>query len=596
MKKFLALALSVILSLGLVNLAYAQGFPGASGNPSPISRPGGFFYAPAFFWQGSLVSGNTTTGASQSIIMVGSTGGMGGLQMPGGTTVPLQVVFNTLTPIIVDFGQGNQETVTPTSTSVGTCPAGNIGVGGVLQCVTIVGTFNNTHGQSAVVIDGSFGAQTALNYAASLGGGSQASGTAKLGGGGTVTIDSAWFQMGGTDAILTALVPYSNISIMDMRSGIPRLWNGTPTGAALAVPTTLTSQAACDATHQFCSDANVASTFTSGTIFGAVSLVDCFGNEGPPSLTASFTSVVSKAIDIASPAASAGACGWIPYLSLVGGTYAQAYAIPPTAAICTLSTLTPIPSCAILNTNYSQSTSIFAKNSVGQVFNGGAQITAPALNTGQHFCQLGSTIMTTVSLTPICNSAVTYSYAPSNRVGACAISSANVSNYAAAPSTTTAIPNGIATWTIPAGCFNFIGAEFRVSGKFTFTDGGDTTSEIRVAWDAPLSNATTVPTTLCSMIVVATGAAAAQNGTYSCVVRTNTTGVTGKALVNGWSDIALAAGQTTLVRSALDVAVAPSAATVNWTVPARVVVYFIGTGATNNPGAQGLAATLEVAN
>jgi len=575
--------------------ALGQNFPGAQGNPSVLSRAAGQFYAPAFFWQGRVISGNSTTG-TVSIIVTGSTGGQGGLQLADGTTISLQTVFNTLTPIIVDWGQGAQETVTPTATAVGSCPAGNLGIGGAVQCVTITGTFVNTHGQSAVVIDGSFGLQTAINYAGSLGSSSPASGSTRLGGGGIVTIDAAWSQMGGTDAMITAAVPYANVAIADNRSGVMRDWNGTPTGAALAVPTTLTAQAACDATHQFCSDANVASTFTSGTIFGAVAYVDCFGNEGPPSLTASFTSVVSKAIDIASPAASAGACGWIPYLSLVGGTYAQAYQVPITSTVCTLSTLTPIPSCALANTTYSSSSSVLGKNSVGQVFNGGAQITAPVLNTSQHFVQLGSTAMTAASLTPISNSSVTYSYAPSNRTGACAISSANVVNYAASGSSATTIPNAIATWTIPAGCFNFIGAEFRVSGKFTFTDGGDTSTEVRVAWDAALSDATTVPTTLCSMVDTATGTAAAYNGTYYCSVKTATTGATGTALVDGYANLKLAAGATTLVRDTTDVAVAPSAATVNWTVPARVVVYFIGTGATNNPGAKGLAAKFEVLN
>lgn len=576
--------------------ALSQTFPGASGNPSVLSRPGGTFYAPAFFGTGlRLLSGNSTTG-SASVIIVGSTGGVGGVQLPDGTTVSLQTLFNTLTPMTFDWGQGASESVTPTAVSVGTCSAGNLGIGGSVQCATFTGSFNNTHGQNAVVVDSSFGLQTAINYAAQLGN-QPASGTTASTYGGVVTVDSAWAQMGGTKTLLNAAVVYGNVSILDTTSGIPRYWNATPTGAALAVPTTLTSQAACDATHQFCSDANVAgsASYAGGTLFGCITYVDIMGNEGPCSLTASFTDVSTKAIDIASPAASTGAVGWIPYLSLDAGTYAQAYQIPPTSAVCTLSTLTPIPSCALANTTYGSVSSTFGANSVGQVFKGGAQITTYPVNTAQHFPKLASTIMTTASLTPVSNSSSTYAYAPSNRVGACNISSANVVNYAAAPSTTTAIPNAIATWTVPAGCFNYIGAEFRVSGKFTFTDGGDSSTEVRVAWDSAGTNSTTIPTKLCSIVDTATGTGAAYNGTYYCSVKTATTGATGTALVDGYANLKLAAGATTLVRDSTDVAVAPSAS-INLAAPGRIVVYFIGTGATNNPGAQGLAAKLEVLN
>ena len=74
-----------------------------------------------------------------------------------------------------------------------------------------------------------------------------------------------------------------------------------------------------------------------------------------------------------------------------------------------------------------------------------------------------------------------------------------------------------------------------------------------------------------------------------------TTGATGTALVNGWQSASIAAGQTTLLRTALDNAVAASAS-INLTTNARIVVYFEPVGQTINPGAQALAATLEVLN
>ncbi len=556
--------LSVILSLAVIFSVV----PASSGQQTAESRVAGVFVASQYNYglAGTpirILNGNAATGSATVTVNSGTA------ILPSGVPV---AVFNVNAPITVGIG-ANVETVTPTAVS-------GCGLNSQQGTCQVTATFANTHGSGEMIFSGTSGLQEAIN-------------DAFKNGGGVVVLDNLWQ---GTNTIITAAVPYANVAIRDERSGTTRMWNPTPTGAALSVPTTLTAQAACDATHQFCSDANVAgsASYAGGTLFGCVAYVDIMGNEGPCSLTASFTDVSAKAIDVAAPAASPGAVGYVVYLSLDAGTYAQAYQIPSTAANCTLTTIeTTIPACAVANTTYGQAASTFG--AAGLFTSGGSQITTYPVNTGLHFTKLASVIMTTVSLTPVSNSSVTYSYAPGNRIGAPGISSANVVNYAAAPSTTTAIPNAIATWTIPANTFNFIGAEFTVSGFFTFTDGGDTSDEIRVAWDAAGTNTTTVPTALCQIKTTATGAAAAQNGTYSCTVKIATVGATGTALVNGWGDIALAAGQTTLVRSGLSTAVAPSAS-INLTVPARIVVYYIGTGATNNPGAQGLAATLTVAN
>jgi hypothetical protein len=510
-----------------------------------------------------VLVGNTATGSATVTLFTGTA------VLPSGATI---AVLNVNAPITIGIG-ANVETVTPTAVS-------SCNIGALQGTCSVTATFANTHGSGEPIFSGTAGLQEAIN-------------DAFQNGGGLVVIDNLWQ---GTNTIITAAVPYANVSIEDMRNGTTRFWNATPTGAALAIPTTLTGQTACDATHQFCSDATVAgsASYAGGSLFGCVAYVDIMGNEGPCSLTASFTDVSAKAIDVAAPAASPGAVGYVVYLSLDAGTYAQAYQIPSTSLNCTLTTLEKTtPACAVANTTYGQSVSTFG--AAGLFTKGGSQITTISLNTGQHFTSLGSLAMTAASMVPITNSSVTYSYAPSNRMAAPGISSANVVNYAASGSSATTIPNAIATWTIPAGSFNFIGAEFRVSGFFTFTDGGDTSDEIRIAWDAPGTNTTTIPIALCALKTTATGAAAAQNGTYSCTVKVATVGATGTALVNGWGDIALAAGQTTLVRSSLATAVAPSSS-INLTAPARIVVYYIGTGATNNPGAQGLQATLEVLN
>lgn len=567
-KKYLALILTAVLAIGPIAIPLS-----AQVGQSDLSRVAGLFVANNYNFRASVMQGATASGV-QTLIVSNPQG------LPDGRQI---LPYSLTAPVTVD-----SETETPTSVAVATCPGGQIPQG----CTAITATWTAIHGSGQNnVSSGTYGLQEAINDASGC---QYASSTSILCGsqGGEVVIDKSWK---GTNSLITAASPYNNVAIMDLRQGVPIFWNVTPTGASLAVPTTLTSQAACDATHQFCSDATVAGSASWGsTVFGCVAYVDIMGNEGPCSLTASFTSVASKAIDVKAPAASTGAVGYVVYLSLSGGTYAQAYQIPSTASNCTLTTLeTTLPACAVTNATYGQTGSTFGQTALFTT--GGSQITTYPVNTGLHFTQLASVAMTAASQTPVSNSSVSYTYAPGSHVGLPGISPANSSIYAAAGSSATLIPNAIATWTIPAGQFNYIGAEFRVTGKWTYTDGGDTSTNLYVKWDAPGTNATTVGTTLCNVLDTATGTGAAYNGTYTCTVKVVSIGATGTALVNGYSTQSLAAGATTLVRNGADIAVAASGS-IDLASIARISVYFIGTGATNNPGAQGLEATLEQLN
>jgi len=544
----------------------------AFGMPSFVAQVGGKTYASAYAQWKLIVGGSPNTGTgSQTLTIVQGANGSCLPTLPDGTVISnaLQNGSGTLyTPIIVGLGTPNSETVTPTAVNL------------VGPTCTITASFSNTHGPGDSVVSGDAGIDEAINSTPQ---------------GGIVVVDNL---AGATSAELTAATMANpSATIEDVRFGVPRFWTPHPTGAALAAPTGIgvTGQAACDATHQACSDANVAGSASWGsTLYIADTCVDIMGNESPASATTHWTSVASKAIDLATPTCPSGSVGWVPYLSLSGGTYAQAYQITPTAAICTLTALeTVTPACAVKNATYGQAASTFGANTL---FNGGAQITTYPVNTSMHFPALGSTAMTAASQTPISNSSATYAYAPGNPVGLCQISPANVNNYAAAGSSATTVPNAVATFTIPASCFNYVGAHFRVSGKFTYTDGGSGTSTtLTVGWDANGTNTTTVPTALCSILDTFTSVAGADNVNYSCDVQIVTTGATGTALVNGISVGSIAAGQTTLVRSALDNAVAASGS-INLTSSARIVVYFAATGATSNPGAQGLSATLEALN
>lgn len=484
MKRITGLCMALLL---FAASAFTQNFPGASGNPSALSRPGGGFYAAAFFAQGRVISGNSATG-SQTVFVAFSTGGQGGVQLADGSTIPINVLTQTLTPMTFDWGQGASESVTPTALSVSGCPSGNIGIGGAVQCIAFTGSFSNTHGQSAVVVDSSFGLQTAINYAQSLGGG-------------IVTVDAAWAQMGGTSALIYSAVPYANVGIQDWRSSSVQYWNVTATTTtALATPTALTGQAACDATHTFCSDASVAGSASWGsTVFCGIAYVDIMGQESLTSTTASFTSVASKAIDIGAPAASAGAVGWKPYCSLSGGTYALAYslplltqptvlqAVPLSSGVCTLTTLETItPACALVNSTYGQVSS--AVGAAGLFSKGGAQFTGYPVVTSQLAPNLDSA--SAQSLNPSNGGHTIYGYVPSNRAGLPGVLSSMMSFpiTTAAQSTIGQVAGSIP---LPPNFMNYAGRTIEVCGMLSKTSTtADTITNIQLWWDSEGSNVT----------------------------------------------------------------------------------------------------------
>ena len=572
MRKALSIFLSTLLVLGPMLFA-----PPAMAQ-SPLAKVGGKTYASAYAnWRAQIASGSAvTTGTATIAVAPGIPVNPDGSQVVNAFVSPGGGIY---TPIIVGLGTANQETVTPTAVS-----GCNSSASSPASCM-ITAAFANTHGPGDIIVSGDAGIQEAINA------------TPK----GVIVVDNA---AGATDANIAGVTVAPLVSIEDDRSGPSRYWNATPTGLALAAPTlpaiNIAGQAACDATHQMCSDAGVAGSASwGGTVYACWTYVDIFGNEGPCSATTSWTSVASKAIDLGIPAASAGAVGAVPYLSLSGGTYALAYQIPVTSTVCTMTTLeTVTPACAVKNTTYGQAGSTYGADAL--FTSGGAQITTYPVNTSMVAPVLATTAVTLTAQHPMTNSSVTYAYAPGSRVGACpGISSANMVQYSAAGgingSSATTVPNPISSWAIPSGCFNQIGAEFRVSGKWTYTDGGDTSTRIIVAWDANTTDTASVPTPLCNMLDTATGTGAAYNGTYTCTVRILTTGATGTAMVNGYSTQNLAAGATTLVRNTADVAVAASGS-IDLATNGRIVVWFEGVGATNNPGAQALEATLELLN
>lgn len=452
-----------------------------------------------------IASGNTATG-SQTITICPAI-----QKLPDGRSVNIfggQPGLAAI-PITIDAqSSSNSETVTPTAVSL-TGPQQLQGSNQQVPCANVTASFSFTHAPSQnthQVISGDGGLQEAIN-------------DAFLAGGGNVVVPA---DSTVTNALLYAAVPYSTVSVLDKRQG-PQYWNVTPaTTTVLATPTALTSQAACDATHTFCSDAGVAGSASWGsTVFGCITYVDIMGNESLCSTTASFTSVASKAIDVGSPAASTGAVGWKPYLSVSGGTYALAYsvplltqptvllAVPVSAGVCTLTTLeTTTPACALVNTSYNQVSSTFGANAL---FTGGAQFTGYPVVTSQLAPNLDSA--SAQSLNPSNGGHTVYKYVPSNRLGLPGVTSSNM----AFPITTAAqstIGQVAGTIKLPPNFMNYVGRTIEVCGMLSKTStNADTITNIQLWWDAEGSNVTAgTAVQLSNIQVTSTNTAAA---TYS---------------------------------------------------------------------------------
>ena len=139
----------------------------------------------------SVQTGNTATGAGSIVLVSGQSETTG-----GASSFP--VTINT--PITVGVG-ANAETVTPSGVTLGNLSGGVPGL-------TVTATFANIHGPLEPVTSGTFGLQEAINMAAANGSGE-------------VVVTQAWYNAGGTLAMIQAAVLPSNgsVRIRDMVSG-----------------------------------------------------------------------------------------------------------------------------------------------------------------------------------------------------------------------------------------------------------------------------------------------------------------------------------------------------------------------------------------
>src|ERR1700691_5063732 len=150
-----------------------------------------------------VISGSTTSGTFTVTCQNQRTPGANGVVISPTTT----------TPILIGYGS-NQETVPPSGVSYDSL--GNL---------LITATFANAHSTGDAVRSGTVGLQEALNYAASVGGG-------------TVVATAAWTTCGAPNAILPAAVTPAGVSIIDNRYGGFEVAGNAPSSVtALAAPT-----------------------------------------------------------------------------------------------------------------------------------------------------------------------------------------------------------------------------------------------------------------------------------------------------------------------------------------------------------------------
>lgn len=485
----------------------------------------------------------------------------------------------------ITINDSNSETVTPTA------------VTNAASGCSFTASLTNAHAAGVLLSSGTYGLQEAIQDAFVMGGG-------------TVVADPFWTLAGGTDALLSAALPFTGVTIEDSRKGAVQYWNALPsTTTLLAAPTTLTGQAACDSTHQFCSDSAVAGSASwGGTVHGCITLVDINGNESPCSADSSFTSVASKAINLGTSftARTDNVVGWKPYLSVSGGSYVLAYsiplltqpsvllAVPVSAGVCTLTTLeTTTPACAIANSKYGQSGSTTGANGT---FLGGAQVTGYPVVTSTLAPEIGS--VSALQHNPNEEAHATYAYVPGSRVGIPGVQAMHVVFPITAAAQTT-IGEVMGTFPLPANFMNYVGRTIEVCGLISKTSTvADTVDDIQIWWDAEGSNVTAgTPVQISSIKLTSTGTAAfTTNFCQQLTTTVASASATGGTILpgQGWlTKSQVAAGTLPVAASASLVAAVGS---LNLALPAHLSVELVHTTGTDGAGATLLGATVRVIN
>lgn len=283
-----------------------------------------------------VANGNGAAGSGTITLATGYTTTADGrtfFPLCAGSNVTGTITCGGATPITVNPGGANQETVTPTAVS----GCNLFPVNTTFPSCQVTATFSNVHAQGESVQSGSAGLQEAINDAI-------------VSGGGMALIDALWTKAGGTQAMATSWTAPSGsvgVAVEDQRSANFGYLVPTPGLALIACPTALTT----------------ASTLTTSTTGGSiatattprftVTAVDQFGSESCAAADAAGTATLvdgagstnSYTITAAGVPTGTGIVGYRLWVSASGGatqteTLALASNVSGTAA-----PLCPLPAC-----------------------------------------------------------------------------------------------------------------------------------------------------------------------------------------------------------------------------------------------------------
>ena len=503
-------------------LAMAQGLPSASANSSggsDISLLAGKFVANNYssssglFDSAAVYSGNASTGSSSITVRGGYVvlkDGRG--VMPWAINVPVLI------------NDANPELVVLTAVS-GCYNSKGMNQDGVLVTCTLSGSFTFLHGLGATVTSGTGGLAEAAQDAYNQGGG-----TVVIGPGFALNTSCTGCYSSLANA-MAGLPVYPNVQFEDTRSNFNHYWTIQPSATtALTIPATRVGGSTCTGSNTVCDTSIAVSSggFTNAAQYVWVATVDLLGGVSKASLTANYTSAGAVQIEFLAPAAQTGAVGWI---FGIGTSYAAAYWIPPTSTNCTLSTLTPFPTCAITNATYGTtgSNAFVAKPlttfSLYPIPGGVAAAYNPNF-------QSHTTFAYQPSATPF--QGMQQEFGPFTATAALTAGQLGVLGTIALPYTSTT--NSILDWT---------GRSIELHGKFNYTPTtGGTVPELLVSLGDVTDFSTGTPKALCTYIEVHTTTTATYDVDFDCTLQTQSTGTTGSIQPGGFLVDGISTGAT----------------------------------------------------
>lgn len=313
-----------------VNYNYGASAPSLGlGNPPAPSIP------PLKVYNGNAAAGSGTITLSTGYIV--SADGHTFFPLCAGSNVTGTITCGGATPITVNPGGANSETVTPTAVSgCNQFPANSSN-----PTCQVTATFANVHAQGENIQSGSAGLQEAINDAIASGGG-------------MATIDALWTKAGGTQAMATAWTAPSGsagVWVEDLRPSNFGYLVAQPGLTAIPAPAALTTAATATLT----TSTTGGSIATAQTPRFTVTALDQFGFDSAAADDSAATATLvdgagstnSYGITAAGVPTGTGIVGYHVWVSASGGATQTETLVPAASLICGAAPLSPVPnSCA----------------------------------------------------------------------------------------------------------------------------------------------------------------------------------------------------------------------------------------------------------